>query len=129
MPFSGQIEESRTVITRAVFPSTTNHYDTLFGGQAMEWMDEVAFITATRFSRQKMVTVSSDKIDFKRPIAAGSIVELIGIVTHIGKSSLKVKVEMMREDMYARGKEVAISGAFTFVAIGENKKPMPLKLM
>jgi acyl-CoA hydrolase len=33
-------------------------------------MDEVAFITATRFTR-KDVTVSSDKIDFTKPIPAG----------------------------------------------------------
>ncbi|MBV5306240.1 MAG: hypothetical protein J0652_06060 [Desulfobulbaceae bacterium] len=26
----------------------------------LQWMDEAAFITATRFSRQKMVTVCSD---------------------------------------------------------------------
>jgi acyl-CoA hydrolase len=54
-----RIEKSRTSIFKAVFPNTTNHYDTLFGGTAMHLMDEVAFITATRFSRQKMVTVCS----------------------------------------------------------------------
>jgi acyl-CoA hydrolase len=37
-------------------------------------MDEVAFITATRFTR-KDVTVSSDKIDFTKPIPAGTIIE------------------------------------------------------
>ena len=63
-----RIERSTTKIFKAVFPNTTNHYDTLFGGTAMHLMDEVAFITATRFSRLRMVTVSSDKIDFKKPI-------------------------------------------------------------
>ena len=63
-----KIQHSITRVFKAVFPNTTNHYDTLFGGTAMQYMDEVAFITATRFSRQKMVTVSSDKIDFKKPI-------------------------------------------------------------
>ncbi|MBX9838714.1 MAG: hypothetical protein K2X69_10445 [Silvanigrellaceae bacterium] len=38
---------------KCVFPETTNHYNTLFGGTALNWMDEVAFITATRFSRKK----------------------------------------------------------------------------
>ncbi len=52
-------------MVKCVFPNTTNHYDTLFGGTALQWIDEVAFIIATRFSRQKMVTVSSDKVDFK----------------------------------------------------------------
>lgn len=65
MTLEERIDASETHIFKAVFPNTTNHYDTLFGGTAMHLMDEVAFITATRFSRQRMVTVSSDRIDFK----------------------------------------------------------------
>ena len=34
----------------------------------MQFMNEVTFITVSRYSRQKKDTVSSDKIDFKRPI-------------------------------------------------------------
>ena len=60
------IEESETKIFKAVFPNTTNHYDTLFGGTALQLMDEVSFICATRFSRKKVVTVSTDKIDFNK---------------------------------------------------------------
>ncbi len=124
MTLAERIERSKTSIFKTVFPSTTNHYDTLFGGTAMHMMDEVAFITATRFSRQIMVTVSSDKIDFKKPIPAGTIVELIGTVTHVGNTSLKVSVEIYIEQMYAEGRELAIHGTFTFVAIDENKKPV-----
>ena len=39
-----KIERSETRLFKAVFPNTTNHYDTLFGGTAMQMMDEVAFI-------------------------------------------------------------------------------------
>ena len=90
----------------------------------MHLMDEVAFITATRFSRQIMVTVSSDRIDFKKPIPAGTIVELIGKVIHVGNTSLKVNVEIYIEQMYAEGRELAVHGSFTFVAIDETKKPV-----
>lgn len=126
MTLEERIERSTTSIFKTVFPGTTNHYDTLFGGTAMHMMDEVAFITATRFSRQIMVTVSSDKIDFKKPIPAGTIVELIGKVTHVGNTSLKVDVEIYIEQMYAEGRDLAINGTFTFVAIDENKKPVPV---
>lgn len=119
-----RIKASETRIFKAVFPNTTNHYDTLFGGTAMHMMDEVAFITATRFSRQIMVTVSSDRIDFKKPIPAGTIVELIGTVTHIGNTSLKVRVEIYIEQMYSEDREKAVTGEFSFVAIDENKKPV-----
>jgi len=124
MTLEERIENSTTRIFKAVFPNTTNHYDTLFGGTAMHMMDEVAFIAATRFSRQIMVTVSSDRIDFKKSIPAGTIVELIGKVTRVGNTSLKVNVEIYIEQMYAEGRELAVHGDFTFVAIDENKKPV-----
>lgn len=116
--------KSETRIFKAVFPNTTNHYDTLFGGSAMHLMDEVAFIAATRFSRQKMVTVSSDKIDFKKPIPAGTIVELIGTVTHVGNTSLKVNVQVFIEEMYSDHREKAIEGTFTMVAVDDKRQPV-----
>ncbi|KEQ29638.1 acyl-CoA thioesterase [Pedobacter antarcticus] len=123
MTIEEKIQASETRIFKAVFPNTTNHYDTLFGGTAMHMMDEVAFITATRFSRQRMVTVSSDRIDFKRPIPAGTIVELIGTVSHLGNTSMKVRVDIYVEQMYSETREKAVSGEFSFVAIDEHKKP------
>lgn len=120
------IQKSKTSIFKAVFPNTTNHYDTLFGGTAMQMMDEVAFITATRFTRKKVVTVSSDRIDFKVPIPAGTIIELIGEVSRIGNTSLDVTVEIFIEEMYSEKREQAITGSFSFVAIDENKKPTPI---
>lgn len=116
-------KKSQTHIFKAVFPNTTNHYDTLFGGTAMHMMDEVAFITATRFTRKKVVTVSSDRIDFNKPIPSGSIIELIGKVAYIGNTSLKVNVEIFIEEMYSDVREKAISGTFTFVAVDDNRNP------
>lgn len=121
-----KVQQSETRIFKAVFPNTTNHYDTLFGGVAMQLMDEVAFITATRFTRQTVVTVSSDKIDFKKPIPAGTIVELIGKVTNLGTKSLKVSVEIFTEQMYSDHREKAVQGEFTFVAIDDKKNPIAI---
>ena len=127
MDLAQRKQASETRIFKAVFPNTTNHYDTLFGGTAMHLMDEVAFITATRFSRQKMVTVSSDKIDFTKPIPAGTIVELVGTVTYVGNTSLKVQVDVFIEQMYSDHREKAITGVFTLVAVDEHKRPIPVR--
>ncbi len=126
MTVEERIQQAETRIFKAVFPNTTNHYDTLFGGTAMQLMDEVAFIAATRFSRQRMVTVSSDKIDFKKPIPAGTIIELVGKVTYLGSTSLKIRVEIFVEQMYSDQREKAVTGEFTFVAIDENKMPVKI---
>ena len=122
-----RIKQAETRLFKAVFPATTNHYDTLFGGMAMHLMDEVAFITATRFCRQRVVTVSSDKIDFKRPIPAGTIIELHGKVIRVGSTSLEVKVDIYIEQMYSEQREKAISGKFTLVAINKDRKPVPIQ--
>lgn len=121
-----RVEQSVTHTVKAIFPNTTNHYDTLFGGTALAWMDEVAFITATRFSRQRMVTVSSDRIDFNKPVPAGTIAELIGRVKSVGNTSLVVTVEVYLEQMYSDEREKAMEGSFTMVAINELKQPVPV---
>ena len=116
-----RMESSKTSIFKAVFPNTTNHYDTLFGGTALKYMDEVAFISATRFTRKRVVTISSDKVNFSKPIPAGAIIELIAKVTKVGTTSLEVQVDIFLEEMYVNIREKAISGIFTFVAIDENR--------
>ncbi|MDP2421477.1 hypothetical protein [Sediminibacterium sp.] len=47
-----RIEQSTTRIFKAIFPDSTNHYNTLFGGTAMHLMDEVAFIYSDKVFTQ-----------------------------------------------------------------------------
>jgi acyl-CoA hydrolase len=122
-----QIARAETRIFKAVFPNTTNHYDTLFGGATLMLMDEVAFITATRFSRLKMVTVSSDKVDFTHPIPGGSLVELIGNIARVGNTSVQVRVELYVEQMYSEDRQLAVTGLFTFVAVDEHRRPVSVR--
>ncbi|MGJ1206184.1 acyl-CoA thioesterase [Sphingobacterium lactis] len=126
MTLQERIEQSETRITMTVFPSLTNHHDTLFGGKAMSMMDEVSFMCATRFCRKSLVTVSTDKIDFHKAIPSGSIVEAVARVENVGRTSLKVFVEIFLESMYEDGRQMAIQGRFTFVALGDDKKPIPV---
>ena len=126
MTLEERIELAETHIFRAVFPNTTNHYDTLFGGNAMQLMDEVAFITATRFSRKKVVTVSSSRIDFNKPIPSGTLIEVVGKVSRVGKTSVDIEITIYIEQMYSDHREEAIGGTFTLVAIDENKRPISI---
>jgi acyl-CoA hydrolase len=121
-----RIIKSETHIFKAVFPSTTNHYDTLFGGTALHLMDEVAFICATRFSRKKVVTISTGQIDFKKAIPAGTLIELVAKVESVGRTSCKIHVDIFMEQMYSELRETVVSGTFSFVAVDENKKPTPI---
>lgn len=117
---------AETRLFKAVFPNTTNHYDTLFGGTALQLMDEVAFICATRFSRKKMVTVSSDRVDFNKPIPSGTLVELVANVKLVGRTSIVISVDIFVEEMYSEHREKAVQGTFTMVAVGDDKKPIAI---
>ena len=75
-----KIKNCETRQFKVVFPNTLNTNDTLFGGEAMKWMDEVAFITATRFTKQKVCTVNTERINFLKTMYPKSIVEVVGQV-------------------------------------------------
>ncbi|TVP61026.1 MAG: acyl-CoA thioesterase [Halomonadaceae bacterium] len=121
-----RVAASETRITKAIFPFNTNHHDTLFGGDALSWMDETAFIAATRFARKSLVTVSTDRIDFRAAIPGGSLVEFVARVSHVGRTSVRVQVDAWLESMYREGREHAISGCFTMVAVDADKRPIPV---
>lgn len=123
MNYEEKIQNSVTRVFKVVFPNITNHHNTMFGGTVMEMMDEIAFMTATRFARKSFVTVSCDRIDFKKPIPADTIVELIGKIKYVGNTSLKVNVEMYFEEMFGESREKAVSGNFTLVATNREKRP------
>jgi acyl-CoA hydrolase len=121
-----RIRKSETRQSKVIFPGNLNDNDMLFGGTAMQWMDEVAYITATRFTRKKMVTVSSDKIQFLLPVKSGSIAEIIGKVFKTKNATIEVQVEIYIEEMYSDNKEKAVNGLFTFAAIDNENKPIPI---
>lgn len=114
---------SETRQCKAIFPNTLNANETLFGGQAMQWMDEVAYITATRFTRQRMFTIHTGNIKFLKAIEAGSIVEIVGSIEEAGAVKLHVRVEIFVEEMYGTSREKAIEGTFVFASLDENKRP------
>lgn len=119
-----QIRLSETRQFKAIFPSTLNANETLFGGQAMQWMDEVAYITATRFTRQRMFTVKTENIRFLKAVNPDSIVEVVGRVEKAESVKLRVKVEIYVEQMYGNEREKAIEGVFVFAALDQNRKPV-----
>lgn len=111
---------------KVVFPNTLNDHETLFGGEALKWMDEVAYITAIRFTRNKMVTVSTDKIKFLKPINPCTIVEIIGKIVNVGVVKIDVLVDIYMEEMYANNRQKVITGLFTFAAVNDNNKPIAI---
>jgi acyl-CoA hydrolase len=111
-----------------VFPDHANHLGTLFGGQALAWMDKAAFIAATRHARRTVVTARSEQVDFHVPVRLGQLVELVARVVDSGRSSMQVEVELHTEDAQAGTRELCTRGRFVMVALDDRGQPSPLKV-
>lgn len=122
-----KIKQSITRQCKAIFPNTLNANETLFGGHVMQWMDEVAYITATRFARQRMFTISTDKIKFLKPVFADTVVELVGRVVRVGMVKLFVRVDVFMEEMYSVKREKVIEADFVFAALDADRKPVRIQ--
>ncbi|WP_233554801.1 acyl-CoA thioesterase [Deinococcus cavernae] len=125
-PYAGE-----TRVTHVVFPGHTNHHGTLFGGDALAYMDSAAFIAATRYCRRKVVTRHLNALDFTRPIPQGTLVELVARVVKTGRTSMTVLVELFIEDMYSEKRQLGCTGEFVLVALGDDGQPTsvpPLKV-
>ena len=110
-----------------IAPQHTNHMGTLFGGHALGLMDKAGYVAATRHARRDFVTVASDRVEFKVPVRAGELVELVARVTREGTTSLTVAVDMYVEDLMSRERHLATSGSFVFVAVDEKGQPTPIR--
>ncbi len=120
-PRSGQLLE-------IVYPEDTNSQGTLFGGHALSLMDRLAFIVGSRFTRMAVVTACSEKVEFKSPVKQGELIDLTGTVVDVGRTSLRIRIEMHREDLLTGDRSVCTTGEFVMVAVGEDGRPAPIEL-
>jgi len=124
MQLSDRIQNAESHQFRMVFQENLNDNGNLFGGFAMKWMDEVAYITAIRFTRMKVVTVSVDRLKFKKAINQGEMIEIIGKVLKVGKVKLEIQVDIFVEKSDSDLREKAIEAFFTFAAINSSNMPV-----
>jgi acyl-CoA hydrolase len=116
-------EDDRLHLVDMVFPPQTNHYGTLFGGDALRMLGKAAFIASTRHARAVMVMAASDRIDFRSPVREGEMVELIARVMISGRSSVRVGVELWAENLLSGDRRRAATAEFVMVTVDEAGRP------
>ncbi|MDQ6595627.1 acyl-CoA thioesterase [Bacillus salipaludis] len=120
-----KVKESRIINTAQVLSCDLNNYNTLFGGVLMKKLDDAATLSARRHSREKeCVTASTDSIDFLCPIHQTDSVCVESFVTYTGKTSMEVFCKVIAEDIMTGERRIAATAFLTFVAFGENKRPV-----
>ena len=109
-----------------VLPNDTNLLGNLLGGRLLHWIDIAGALAAARHARNAVATVSIESVDFRCPIRKGEMVMLNARVIWTGRTSIKVRVQVKKENMYT-GEIVPTNNALlTFVALDSSGKPCPV---
>lgn len=117
---------SKTHQTRLIMPSETNHHKSIFGGQVLWYIDEIAALAAMKHSKGEVVTASIDSVDFISSAYAGDVLDLESIVTSTGRTSMEVYVRVVCRDLKSGAERLTTESFVTIVAIDENGKPRPV---
>lgn len=116
-------EDSQTEQTYLMRPCYLNGYGNLFGGQLMSWIDEIASIVAMRHSESDITTAAIDNLNFKQSAAVNDVIVLRGKITHVGRTSMEVRVDTYVENR--RGIRKVINRAYVvMVAVDDNHHPI-----
>lgn len=107
-----------------------NHYGFLFGGALLQWVDEYAWLVASRdFPGCPLVTVGMDKISFRKPVQNGSILRFNIKPIKQGESSIQYGVDVYADAPGASKETAVFSTNITFAHVDESgdKQPLPQK--
>ncbi|MFB6117929.1 acyl-CoA thioesterase [Halosegnis sp.] len=107
-------------------PGMTNNYDTAHGGIVMKLMDEVGALSAMRFAEETCVTARVDGLDFTRPVPRGETAVVEAWVYDAGRTSVRVRVTVDREDPRTGAREQTCESRFVFVAVDADGDPVPV---
>lgn len=104
-----------------VQPDDTNNYATAHGGNVVKWMDEVGAMSAMRHAGESCVTAHISDLSFQRPIPQGDTCVVESYAYETGRTSIKVRIRVYRENPRTGEREQTTDAYFVFVAIDEEK--------
>lgn len=114
------------VIRVIAMPADTNPNGDIFGGWLMSQMDLAAGNAAARHSAGRVVTVAVDAMTFNHPVFVGDEVSVYAKIVSTGRSSMTIAVEAWRRPRESDETVKVTQAAFTFVAVGADRRPRAL---
>lgn len=115
------------LVTRTVaMPKDTNPNGDIFGGWLMTQMDLGSGILASKRAKTRVVTVAVDSMSFLQPVRVGDTVACYAWVESVGRTSMKIPVEVWVQ-RYMRTEQTRVTRAvFTYVAVDQVGRPIPV---
>jgi acyl-CoA thioesterase YciA len=100
-------------------PRDSNSFGDVYGGWLVSQMDMAGTSTASRLARGRVATVAIDRMGFMVPVPVGAQLAFYSDVLEVGRSSVKMAVEVWSEDLSHDGCRKVTEAIFVFVAIDD----------
>ena len=108
-------------------PADVNMYGDIFGGWIMAQVDIAGGVAAAWRAKGRVATVAVKEFVFKQPVLVGDVLSFFTEVTHVGTTSVSVRVEVYAQRKPVDTEVIKVTEAtLTYVAVGENRRPRPV---
>ena len=123
-----KLPEKQPALRVMPMPADVNQHGDVFGGWIMSQVDIAGATAAMRRARGRVVTVAVNSFVFRHPVSVGDVVSFFAEVIEVGRTSIKVMVEVFAERNPVQPEVVKVTEAtLTYVAINQQgaKRPLP----
>ena len=121
-----KLPHGQPLVRVMAMPADANPNGDIFGGWLLSQMDLAGGSLAARRARGRCVTVAVDGMVFHEPVFVGDEVSCYGELVKTGRTSMTICIEAWRRHLPSDEVRRVTQAVFTYVAIGENRRPRAL---
>ena len=107
-------------------PGDINANGHIFGGWVLCQMDKAGGIIARLRSGGPVATIAIDRMEFIAPIHLRDLISVYAEIEGVGRTSMKVRIEVMAWRDRGAIRIKVTEGLFTFVGIDDEARPRPV---
>ena len=105
-------------------PCDTNFNGDIFGGWLLSQMDLAGVSLCNNVSYGRYVTLTIDRMVFRKPVKVGDIVEIKGKINKVGNTSIEVDLIVQATTMETGKQKLVTEGTIKYVKINNLGKPI-----
>ncbi len=121
------IPQGDLALQTIAMPKDTNASGDIFGGWLLSQMDIAGMVTASDVAGGRVATVAIEGMAFLTPVHVGAVVSCYCDVLEIGRSSVRIVVEVWINSLHDGEPIKVTEGEFVFVAIDQNGRTRAIK--
>jgi acyl-CoA thioesterase YciA len=114
--------QGELALQTVAMPADTNANGDIFGGWLLSQMDIAGGVAAAEVARGRVATVAVQGMSFLTPVHVGAVVSCYCDILDIGRSSVRVLIEVWINSQHDGDPIKVTEGEFIYVAIDSAKR-------